>query len=60
MRSAGFELDPDARRPGAWINEQAIPVDLLMPEALAGEGVGDPATVSASAAFPAEDLLTPI
>jgi hypothetical protein len=36
MRAAGFELDPDARQPGSWLNASGIPVDLMVPEALAG------------------------
>lgn len=37
MRSAGFELDPRAQQPGAWMNARGIPVDLMVPEALAGD-----------------------
>jgi Nucleotidyltransferase len=36
MRAAGFHLDPQARQPGAWLNDQSIPVDLMVPETLAG------------------------
>lgn len=36
MRAAGFELDPVARQPGVWLNDDRIPVDLMVPEALAG------------------------
>jgi len=36
MRAAGFELDSGARQPGAWVNSRGIPVDLMIPEALAG------------------------
>lgn len=36
MRVAGFELDPGSRQPGAWVNREGIPVDLMVPEALAG------------------------
>jgi hypothetical protein len=36
MRAAGFHLDPRAGQPGAWLNNQGIPVDLMVPEALAG------------------------
>lgn len=38
MSAAGFELDPESRQPGAWINPEGIPVDLMVPEALAGKG----------------------
>lgn len=38
MRAAGFELDTVARQPGAWVNADGIPVDLMVPEALAGKG----------------------
>ena len=38
MRAAGFELDPVTRQPGAWVNADRIPVDLMVPEALAGNG----------------------
>lgn len=38
MRVAGFELDTVARQPGAWVNTDGIPVDLMVPEALAGSG----------------------
>jgi hypothetical protein len=33
MRAAGFELD---RQPGTWLNADGIPVDLMVPDALAG------------------------
>jgi hypothetical protein len=36
MSAAGFHLDPQARQPGAWRNPKGIPVDLMVPEALAG------------------------
>lgn len=36
MRAAGFHLDRRASQPGAWLNDQGIPVDLMVPEALAG------------------------
>jgi hypothetical protein len=38
MREAGFELDPETRQPGTWISLEGIPVDLMVPEALAGRG----------------------
>lgn len=37
MRAAGFELDPKSQQPGTWIKD-GIPVDLMVPEALAGAG----------------------
>jgi predicted nucleotidyltransferase len=36
MRNAGFVPDPINANPGAWINEGGIPVDLMVPEAIAG------------------------
>lgn len=36
MRAAGFHLDAQAHQPGAWVNPKGIPVDLMVPEALAG------------------------
>jgi len=36
MRSAGFQLDPRSGQPGTWINAEGVPVDLMVPEALAG------------------------
>jgi hypothetical protein len=38
MRSAGFYLDPYKNQPGAWLNAAAVPVDLMVPEGLAGDG----------------------
>ena len=38
MRAAGFELDPRSGQPGTWINPEGVPVDLMVPEALAGAG----------------------
>ncbi len=38
MQEAGFRLDPDAPQPGSWLSHDGIPVDLLVPEALAGRG----------------------
>jgi hypothetical protein len=35
MRAAGFPLDRDAQ-PGAWVSGAGVPVDLMVPEALAG------------------------
>ncbi|HCT80809.1 MAG TPA: hypothetical protein DGT23_30435 [Micromonosporaceae bacterium] len=38
MERAGFRLDPAALQPGAWLSPAGIPVDLMVPEALAGSG----------------------
>ena len=38
MVSAGFYLDPLSNQPGAWMNPVGVPVDLMVPEALAGGG----------------------
>jgi hypothetical protein len=38
MRAAGFYLNLHAGQPGAWLNASGIPVDLMVPEALAGAG----------------------
>ena len=38
MVSAGFYLDPLSNQPGAWMNPAGVPVDLMVPEALAGGG----------------------
>ncbi|MQA98600.1 MAG: hypothetical protein GEV11_29940 [Streptosporangiales bacterium] len=36
MRAAGFRLNDHVRRPGVWVNAYGIPVDLMVPETLAG------------------------
>lgn len=36
MRRAGFILNPDSGQPGAWLSTGGIPVDLMVPEAIAG------------------------
>ena len=36
MTRANFTLNPDPGQPGSWINPQGIPVDLMVPEAIAG------------------------
>ena len=36
MTRANFILNPDPGQPGSWINVQGIPVDLMVPEAIAG------------------------
>jgi hypothetical protein len=38
MKAAGFIPNPDSGQPGAWINPAGIPVDLMVPEGLAGSG----------------------
>jgi hypothetical protein len=38
MRAAGFELDDQKPQPGTWVNRDGIPVDLMVPEALSGQG----------------------
>ncbi|WP_311931769.1 hypothetical protein [Microbispora sp. H11081] len=38
MGRAGFYRDPLGGQPGAWLNSEGIPVDLMVPEALAGSG----------------------
>ena len=41
MEAAGFYPDPNSRQPGAWMNPAGVPVDLMVPEALAGSGGKD-------------------
>jgi hypothetical protein len=36
MRSAGFHQDLESAQPGSWLSPTGIPVDLMVPEALAG------------------------
>ncbi len=36
MLQAGFRLDPDSPQPGSWLNREGTPVDLMVPESLAG------------------------
>jgi len=38
MEGAGFVLDPVKRQPGAWLSAEGVPVDLMVPQALAGAG----------------------
>lgn len=38
MTSAGFILNPVSQQPGAWMSPNGIPVDLMVPERLAGSG----------------------
>jgi hypothetical protein len=36
MHQAGFHLDPSFPQPGSWLNDDGIPVDLMVPDSLAG------------------------
>ncbi len=36
MSAAGFSQDMASGQPGAWLNSSGVPVDLMVPEALAG------------------------
>lgn len=38
MQRAGFYRDPTKNQPGAWLNAEGVPVDLMVPERLAGAG----------------------
>jgi hypothetical protein len=38
MTSAGFMINPISQQPGAWMSPTGIPVDLMVPEYLAGSG----------------------
>jgi hypothetical protein len=38
MQRAGFYRDLTKNQPGAWLNAQGVPVDLMVPESLAGDG----------------------
>lgn len=38
MRGAGFTHDSTAAQPGSWLSPDGIPVDLMVPERLAGPG----------------------
>lgn len=38
MRRAGFHQDPQASQPGSWLSPSGIPVDLMVPDAIAGSG----------------------
>lgn len=38
MTRAGFILNPVSKQPGAWMSPNGIPVDLMVPENLAGSG----------------------
>jgi hypothetical protein len=38
MRAAGFTHNPTSSQPGSWISPRGVPVDLMVPEQLAGAG----------------------
>jgi len=38
MSRAGFHHDPMASQPGSWLSPGGIPVDLMVPDAIAGKG----------------------
>lgn len=38
MNRAGFHHDPTAGQPGSWLSPSGIPVDLMVPDAIAGRG----------------------
>ena len=38
MRGAGFHNDAPSGQPGSWLSPSGIPVDLMVPEAIAGRG----------------------
>ncbi len=38
MRIGGFLPNLESQQPGAWVNSEGIPVDLMVPEQLAGPG----------------------
>src|SRR5436309_1075243 len=38
MRSRGFVPDPDPSHIGAWLGPDGVPIDLMVPEAVAGPG----------------------
>lgn len=38
MRAAGFVHDPGNPNPGAWVSPRGIPVDLMVPDQVAGPG----------------------
>ncbi len=38
MREAGFEPDPRSSAIGTWISRRGVPVDLMVPDAVAGAG----------------------
>lgn len=38
MRRAGFTQDPGSAQPGSWLSFDGVPVDLMVPERMAGAG----------------------
>ena len=38
MERANFRRNPESNQPGAWVSPTGIPVDFMVPEALAGKG----------------------
>ncbi|MBE1603173.1 GSU2403 family nucleotidyltransferase fold protein [Actinopolymorpha pittospori] len=40
LRAANFIPNPETNQPGAWVTARGIPVDLMVPESLAGAGPG--------------------
>jgi hypothetical protein len=38
MQDAHFYLNPVSGQPGAWLSPKGVPVDLMVPESLAGPG----------------------
>ena len=38
MRGAGFTHNPSTSQPGSWLSPRGVPVDLMVPEQLAGAG----------------------
>lgn len=38
MKRGGFTHDPLASQPGSWLSPDGIPVDLMVPDAIAGKG----------------------
>jgi hypothetical protein len=38
MREAGFTPDPRSSAIGSWISQRGVPVDLMVPDAVAGAG----------------------
>ncbi|MBM7414200.1 MULTISPECIES: hypothetical protein [Nocardiaceae] len=51
MKAANFILNPDTGQPGSWVSPDGIPVDLMVPEMLAGAG-------SRSVEMPPHDKMT--
>jgi hypothetical protein len=36
LREAGYQINPENPNPGAWLNPDGVPVDIMVPEALSG------------------------